>query len=46
MKERWVMAPVIVLIVVLGVFPGPVLHRISPSVQQLIEHVAPKGVNK
>jgi NADH-quinone oxidoreductase subunit M len=45
-KERWVMAPVIVLIVVLGVFPGPVLNRLTPSVQQLIEHVAPAGVNK
>jgi NADH:ubiquinone oxidoreductase subunit 4 (subunit M) len=38
--------PVVVLIVVLGVFPKPVLDRISPSVQQLIEHVAPNGVNK
>jgi NADH-quinone oxidoreductase subunit M len=45
-KERWVMAPVVVLIVVLGVFPHPVLDRISPSVQQLIEHVAPSGVTK
>jgi NADH-quinone oxidoreductase subunit M len=44
--ERWVLVPVVVLIVVLGVFPRPVLERISPSVQQLIEHVAPKGVNK
>ncbi len=45
-KERWVMAPVVVLIVVLGVFPHPVLDRISPSVQQLIEHVAPSRVTK
>jgi NADH-quinone oxidoreductase subunit M len=45
-KERWVLVPVVVLIVVLGVFPKPVLDRISPSVQQLIEHVAPNGVNK
>jgi NADH-quinone oxidoreductase subunit M len=45
-KERWVLVPVVVLIVVLGVFPRPVLDRISPSVQQLIEHVAPNGVNK
>jgi len=34
------------LIVVLGVFPKPVLDRITPSVQQLIHHVAPSGVNK
>jgi NADH-quinone oxidoreductase subunit M len=45
-NERWVMVPVVVLIVVLGVFPKPVLDRISPSVQQLIEHVAPSGVGK
>ena len=44
--ERWVLVPVVVLIVALGVFPKPVLDRISPSVQQLIEHVAPSGVNK
>jgi NADH-quinone oxidoreductase subunit M len=45
-KERWVLVPVVVLIVVLGVFPRPVLDRVSPSVQQLIEHVAPNGANK
>ncbi|HVA53037.1 MAG TPA: NADH-quinone oxidoreductase subunit M [Acidimicrobiales bacterium] len=45
-KERWVLVPVVVLILALGVFPKPVLDRISPSVQQLIHHVAPAGVNK
>ncbi len=45
-SERWVLVPVVVLIVALGVFPKPVLERISPSVQQLIEHVAPSGVYK
>jgi NADH-quinone oxidoreductase subunit M len=44
--ERWVMVPIVALIVVLGVFPKPVLDRISPSVQQLIAHVAPAGVSK
>ena len=44
--ERWVIAPIVVLIVVLGVFPKPVLDRITPSVQQLIEHVTPAGVTK
>ena len=44
--EQWVLVPVVVLIVVLGVFPKPVLDRITPSVQQLIHHVAPSGVNK
>jgi len=41
--EQWVLVPVILLIVVLGVFPKPVLDRITPSVQQLIHHVAPAG---
>ncbi|HVB51230.1 MAG TPA: NADH-quinone oxidoreductase subunit M [Acidimicrobiales bacterium] len=45
-KERWVLVPVVALIIVLGVFPKPVLDRITPSVQQLIHHVAPQGVNK
>jgi NADH-quinone oxidoreductase subunit M len=45
-KERWVLVPVVALIIVLGVFPKPVLDRITPSVQQLIHHVAPAGVNK
>ena len=45
-KERWVLVPVVVLIVALGVFPHPVLERITPSVHQLIEHVAPSGVTK
>jgi len=45
-KERWVLVPVVVLILVLGVFPKPVIDRISPSVQQLIEHTAPGGLSK
>ncbi|HUY42822.1 MAG TPA: NADH-quinone oxidoreductase subunit M [Acidimicrobiales bacterium] len=45
-RERWVMVPVVVLILVLGVFPKPVIDKISPSVNQLIVHVAPAGVAK
>ncbi|HEV2427367.1 MAG TPA: NADH-quinone oxidoreductase subunit M [Acidimicrobiales bacterium] len=30
--ERWVMVPVVVLVVALGVFPRPALDRITPSV--------------
>lgn len=45
-KERWVLVPVVVLIVVLGVFPKPVLDRVTPSVQQLLEHVSAQGVSK
>jgi NADH-quinone oxidoreductase subunit M len=45
-KERWVLVPVVVLIIALGVFPKPVLERITPSVQQLIHHVNQAGVGK
>jgi NADH-quinone oxidoreductase subunit M len=38
-KERLVMAPLVLIIVFIGVFPKPVLERISPSVDLLIEHV-------
>ncbi len=39
MRERMVMAPLVVLIVVLGVYPRPVLDRIAPSVRELVTHV-------
>ncbi|HET7718627.1 MAG TPA: proton-conducting transporter membrane subunit, partial [Acidimicrobiales bacterium] len=39
MRERAVMAPLVVLIVVLGVYPKPVLDRIAPSVRELVTHV-------
>ena len=45
-KERWVFVPVVLLIVVLGVFPKPVLDRITPSVDQLVHHVTPAEANK
>lgn len=38
-NERLIVAPLIILIVVLGVFPKPVLDRITPSVNQLVVHV-------
>jgi NADH-quinone oxidoreductase subunit M len=34
-----VIAPLIILIVAIGVFPKPVLDRITPSVDRLIVHV-------
>jgi NADH-quinone oxidoreductase subunit M len=37
--EKLVIAPLIVAIVFLGVFPKPVLDRITPSVNQLVIHV-------
>jgi NADH-quinone oxidoreductase subunit M len=39
MAERLVIAPLIILIVVLGVYPGPVLDRITPSVNRLVTRV-------
>ena len=37
--ERLVIAPLLILIVLLGVYPGPVLSRIEPSVNRIIAHV-------
>jgi NADH-quinone oxidoreductase subunit M len=37
--ERIVIAPLIILIVFLGVYPKPVLDRITPSVDQLVAQV-------
>jgi NADH-quinone oxidoreductase subunit M len=34
-----VVAPILALIVFLGVYPKPVLERMQPSVDRLIEHV-------
>ena len=38
-KEGLVMAPLVGLIVFLGVFPQPVLERIEPSVDRLVTHI-------
>jgi len=38
-SERLIIAPLIIAIVFLGVFPKPVLDRITPSVNQLVIHV-------
>ncbi len=37
--ERAVILPLIALIVILGLYPKPVLDRITPSVNQLVAHV-------
>ena len=39
LRERAVMVPLIAMIVVLGVYPKPVLDRINPSVAALLDHV-------
>ena len=38
-RERAVMLPLVAAIVFLGVYPKPVLDRINPSVDRLLEHV-------
>jgi len=38
-SERAVIAPLIILIIFLGIYPKPVLDRITPSVDQLIARV-------
>ncbi len=38
-KDRWVMLPLLVAIVFLGVYPKPVLDRIQPSVNAVLAHV-------
>jgi len=38
-RERGAIAPLVVLIVFLGVYPRPVLQRIEPSVDRILAHV-------
>jgi NADH-quinone oxidoreductase subunit M len=38
-RERFVMAPLVVLIVFLGVYPKPVIERIEPSVIRIVAHM-------
>ena len=46
MAERLVIAPLILLIVVLGVFPSPVLNRIEPSVNRIIDQISVEDCQK
>jgi NADH-quinone oxidoreductase subunit M len=39
LREKLVIAPVLLVIIVLGVFPAPVLRVIEPSVQRVMERV-------
>jgi NADH-quinone oxidoreductase subunit M len=38
-REGLTLAPLVVLIVLLGIFPGPLLNRIGPSVTRVVTHV-------
>ncbi|HWE88974.1 MAG TPA: NADH-quinone oxidoreductase subunit M [Pseudonocardiaceae bacterium] len=44
-RERWVLAPMVVLIVVLGVYPKPLLDIVGPSVQATLSAVSVQGGN-
>jgi NADH-quinone oxidoreductase subunit M len=39
-REVWAVAPLIVLIVLLGVYPRPFLDRINPSTDRVMAHVS------
>jgi NADH-quinone oxidoreductase subunit M len=43
LRETWVIAPVMAVIVVLGFYPKPLLDAINPSVQQTNSVVRPHG---
>ncbi len=45
-RERWLLAPLVALIVVLGVYPTMATARIEPSVHSVIAHTDAKGVNQ
>ena len=38
-REGLTLAPLVILIVLLGIFPGPLLDRIGPSVTRIVTHV-------
>jgi NADH-quinone oxidoreductase subunit M len=42
-SERAVIAPLIIVIVFLGVWPAPILNRITPTVDNLVNHVFQVG---
>jgi NADH-quinone oxidoreductase subunit M len=45
-REGAVIAPLIALIVFLGVYPKPVLDRVAPSVDALVEHVEQRSEHR
>ncbi len=44
--ERNALWPIVALVVVLGVFPSPILNRLGPAVTSIVSHVATTGVSK
>ena len=43
LREKAVMAPLVAMIIFLGVYPKPVLDRINPSVERLLDRVSQKS---
>ncbi len=44
-REAGVLAPLLLLMVLLGVYPGPILERMEPAVRAVLEHVEGGGGN-
>jgi NADH-quinone oxidoreductase subunit M len=44
-RERWAVAPLILLLIVLGLFPKPVLDAIAPAVKQTMTQLHVQDVN-
>jgi NADH-quinone oxidoreductase subunit M len=43
-SESWTLVPLIVLILVMGIFPNLLLDRISPSVEELLTHASERSI--
>ena len=43
LREKLILAPLVLLIIGMGVYPKPVLDRINPSVNELVPHVEAAG---
>ena len=39
LREKWVIVPLIVLIIFIGVYPKPILERVEPSVTHLLNRI-------
>jgi NADH-quinone oxidoreductase subunit M len=45
-REALVMAPIIVLMFLMGLFPNPILERTEPSVRALLKRMHPAAIEK
>jgi len=45
-NERLVLAPIVLLVFVLGIYPAPFLNKITPSAHAVVAHSTPQGVNR